>query len=552
MHFQLRSRFTTENLREVKLAIRLLAILLIGSIALTAQPVNSSEGDSFRYGIDGNNAVFLDRESAIRGSSISLYIRGGTKAIIVAELVDVFANSFGARRILPLGSTPYTPKGMVRFRSEVAEYSPSAEFQVIEIPLRFKRSAALDGPVLGGLKISVLVKDSPQSEFRLESSIVGTFAFLPKASVLAYDLAVAVEGFEVKSLSRDSFPFVFLPDIPKIYNNGSALVRYKIKNTGNMFLEASSELVVEKIPIFGLGQRREIFRKSTEPILLIPGQSFDAEDIVTHREANPGTEESLAIGVYDISVIATGGFGAEGQVSSPIERYTFILFPWKHLLGGLILLALLLRPLKRLYSWMRDFSIAAADLTRARRGRPSMKLPEIAKAQAQPNQVNIVARESNTDSNVFSPKESPNDSAPSMPGRLADKFLSPKSSDMFPNVRFRSQAFEDVAGGEFSSEITQPNGKSELVWVKTLRANLLRLLQSIRTVFSNQNRIVLGRLKLIRKIDFSRLLSRKSRPARRIFRNDTLKKPQKRASVWQVPPAKKPLYPLWYQPPPKE
>jgi hypothetical protein len=550
LRLQLRSWFATENFDGLKFVIRIAAILLVGLISLSAQPVNSSEGESFRYGIDGNNAVFLDRESAIRGSSLSLYIRGGTKATIVAELVDVFANSFGARRILALGSTPYTPQGMVRFRPEVAEYSPSAEFQVIDIPFRFKKSAALDGPVLGGLKISVFVKDSDQSDFRLESSIVGTFAFLPKASALDYDLAVAVEDFEVKSQSRDSFPFVFLPDIPRVFNNGSAVAQYKVKNTGDMFLEASSELVVEKVTFFGLGQREETYRRITEPVLLIQGQSFDVEDVITQREANRGTVESLGIGVYEISVIATGGFGAEGQVSSPIERHTFVIFPWKHLLGGLVLLALLLRPLRRLYSWMRDFSSAAKELMGRRRSSVDLLVP--AKSQAQSKQVSSVAQESNTDSTVVSPEDSPNESVHGMTGWLADTLKGSKSSGILPIVKSEAQTYEDTEALEFSSESTKPNRKSEHVWVKNQRANFRKILQTIKTVFLNQNRIVLGRLKRLRKIASSKLLSRKSSPARSLLKIDILRKPQKSARVWQVPPAEKPLYPLWYQPPPKK
>ena len=162
---------------------------MIGRVSLTSFlillavagsfPASAEESKNFRFGLEGTNAVFTSEREAIAGSTFRLAVKDGQLASIKVELVDIFSDSTGAKKAIPLGSSPFSPDGLVTFTEITSLYEPSEDFQYFDVSFRFSEDLVLDRPVLGGLSISLVPENPAGDQKGVQSSIVGTFAYLP-------------------------------------------------------------------------------------------------------------------------------------------------------------------------------------------------------------------------------------------------------------------------------------------------------------------------------------------------------------------------------------
>lgn len=331
----------------------MLASVLLASTAASF----AKEGESFRYGIEGNNLVFTSPGEAISGGSVRLAVKGGQKASISVELVDVFSDESGTKRSIPLDSSPFTPKGLVQFKKSYPGYEPSEEFQYFDIGFNFKEDVLLDRPVLGGLSIS-LVPDAQSSEQTVvQSSIVATFAYLPTSglNLEEYAPALTLLGPTIDLKTPDYFPLNLLPNLPFVLNHGDLTISYQLRNTGKIFLETATTLGVQQLGFFSQPDE-EVFT-DTKTVFLVPNQ----EDQGTIEIARPNSENELfGIGLYRFTLSSQGQIG-EVIGTSTSNQQTLLIFPWKQSLIAVVLLIVFRRRLAKGFKWLVGYAKALRD-----------------------------------------------------------------------------------------------------------------------------------------------------------------------------------------------
>lgn len=305
---------------------------------LGAFPTVASQDEPFRFGLENNNPVFLSRLEAVKGGSFRFLIKGGTGATIVAELVDIYSGDSGVKTSIPLGSSKFSPKGLITFDNVIAEYRPSSEFQYFDIPFRFTEDQNFDRPVLGGVKISVQTQEANAEGFKVESSVVGTFSYFPVGAKLSYSPAVELSQPLILGMGEEFPPFGLIPDFPFLINDGKFTVDYQIENTGDIFLEETSDVVLSGPSFFGNGPGEKAFSFSSKKAFLVPNQIATNVVTVGQKVDDEIVIESLPFGVYTLTTSVSGALGSENKVEDSSTQ-VIVVFPWKYTLFALILLA---------------------------------------------------------------------------------------------------------------------------------------------------------------------------------------------------------------------
>ena len=331
--------------------------MLASALLASTATAFAEEGKSFRYGIEGNNLVFKSPAEAISGGSVRLAVKGGQRATISVELVDVFSDESGTKRSIPLDSSPFSPKGLVQFKKSYPGYEPSEEFQYFDIEFNFKEDAVLDRPVLGGLSITLVPEAQSTEQTAVQSSIVATFAYLPASGINLeeYAPALSLQGPTIERRTTDYFPLNLLPNLPLVLNNGDLKLSYELENTGKIFLETSTQVKVEKLSLLGQLEA-EVFIQTTEAFL-VPGQKTQS----TLEIAPPDVANAeLAIGIYRFTTTATGEIGDAIETSTSNQQ-TLIIFPWKQSLLAIFLLVLLRKRIAKAFNWLLGYAKALRD-----------------------------------------------------------------------------------------------------------------------------------------------------------------------------------------------
>ena len=325
---------------------------MVGSL-----PSFAEDQKAYSYGLSGNNLVFTTVDEAVKGGSFRLAVKDGLPGRISVELVDIVANASGSKSSTPLNSNPFTPFGLVSFTKSYPAYQPSDEFQYFEISMKFREDIELDRPVLGGLSISLIPDEDNQGEIAVASSIVATFAYLPASGVNLNEYAPSIEllGPTIDRDQFDFFPLNLLPDFPIVPNHGNLVLSYELENSGNIFLETSTEVKVEQLGIFGQLES-EVFTKTNEAFL-VPGQKSQS----TVEIAPPDLPyQQLGIGIYRFTTTSSGDMGDQIDVSTSSQQ-TLVIFPWKQGVIALLLLVLFRRRVFRSFNWVLGYARALRD-----------------------------------------------------------------------------------------------------------------------------------------------------------------------------------------------
>lgn len=358
-------------------------VAVLASFMLASTASYSNESERYGYGITGNNLVFKTSDEARAGGSFKLAVKDGLPGSIQVELVDIYATSTGSKRSIPLGSSPFTPDQLVEFTESYPGYEPSAEFQYFDISFKFKPNVELDRPVLGGLSISIVPQDQGEGEAEegtsVASAIVATFAYLPDSglNLAEYQPGLSLTGPTIERVSEDFFPLNLIPDIPLLLNHGDLEASYIITNTGKIFLETSTQLVINQLGWLNWNPE-PVFSSIPKEIFLVPGQQTSAS-IEIKPEAQ--STELLGIGVYNFQTVATGTLGDQISTST-LNQQVLVIFPWKQSLIGLVLLVLFRKQLAKLARWVFEYAKSLREFQRTRK----KQLPVATKPVALPKE----------------------------------------------------------------------------------------------------------------------------------------------------------------------
>jgi len=268
----------------------------------------------------------------------------------------VFSTATGTKRSIPLGSSPFSADGLVKFKKKHPLYEPSEDFQYFDISFRFKEDVALDRPVLGGLSISLVPENLAGEETTVQSSIVATFAYLPTGlNMDGYVPALALTGPKIERKDPDFFPLNLLPDLPFLQNHGDLIFGYELTNTGEIFLETLTEVNVEQVGLFGQ-QDESIFSQSKEAFLVPDQLSQETIDVSSGQAEN----QALGFGVYRFTLTSTGQLGDVIETSVESQQILMV-FPWKQGLFAFGLIVVFRRRISRAFSWVFAYGRALKD-----------------------------------------------------------------------------------------------------------------------------------------------------------------------------------------------
>lgn len=297
--------------------------------------------DGFRTGLGNTNQVFYDLDTAQAGSFFSLTVSQGKPARIRVELVDIFANDFGAKQIAPLNSTPYSPDQYIEFTEDAGAYIPNGQTQTIKIPFKLKNLAGLDRPIIGGLRISLQEIQSgetdPKSRIRINSGIVGTFTYYPIGLVNQGEYKISpilnLGKINVSPIKSDRFPLNLIPNFSSLINKGPIQISTDISNNGNIFLETVTKTKISQSGPFARSNGQVLFKHQGDKILLTPGQRvsniFNVTDQLIQSDAL--VDPLPSFGILRVTVNLIGSIGNK-EFSNISESKLIIIFPWKILL----------------------------------------------------------------------------------------------------------------------------------------------------------------------------------------------------------------------------
>lgn len=333
-------------------------------------PAKAEESKNFSYGLEGTNAVFTSEREALAGATFTLAVKDGQLAKIKVELVDLYSHSSGTKRVIPLGSSPFSPEGLVSISEISSLYEPSNDFQYFDVSFRFNEDLDLDRPVLGGLSISLVPENPTGDQGSAQSSIVGTFAYLPATGINLEEYAPGLFLSEptIGRVTPDFFPLNLLPNIPFALNHGDVILSYQLKNTGQIFLETSTDITVDQVGLFAQ-QNKQVFSDSVAAFLVPEQQSQEVIEISpTESQSQP-----LGMGLYRFTTTATGEIG--GQITtSTSNQQLLVIFPWKQSLLALVLIIAFRKRLFRALASLRDYGIAIRDFRNSRMKQPKPSL----------------------------------------------------------------------------------------------------------------------------------------------------------------------------------
>jgi len=323
-------------MRTKAIALTFLFTFILGQSFSTA-----TAEDGFRTGLGNTNQVFTNVDMAQAGSFFSLTVSQGKPARIRVELVDIFANEFGAKQIAPLNSTPYSPDQYIEFTEDAGAYIPNGRTQTIKIPFKLKNLAELDRPIIGGLRISLQEIQSgetdPKSRIRINSGIVGTFTYYPIGMVNQGEYKISpmlnVGKINVSPIKSDRFPLNLIPNFPSLINKGPIQISTDISNNGNIFLETVATTKISQSGLFARSNGQVLFKHQGDKILLTPGQrtsnAFNVTDQLIQSDAL--VDPLPSFGILRVTVNLIGSIGNK-ELSNISESKLIIIFPWKTLL----------------------------------------------------------------------------------------------------------------------------------------------------------------------------------------------------------------------------
>ena len=333
-------------MKSVAIAVGLLPLSLALLLISPGVTLAASEDENLRYGIAGNNQVFTSVDEALAGGTFRLTVKGGQQGTFSAELVDLYADESGTKTALPLNSNPYTADGFVEFESVVGRYIPNGEFQNIDVPFALRNIENVTRPVLGGLKVTLVPDEKSDSGLVLASSIIATFAYYPLGylnspeSEIKPALEVGSVAFERES--GDVFPLNLIPDFPILFNFGPISATSTVRNTGNIFLDVTTQVAVKETNYFGEKPKDPFLESAPRETFLVPNQSLElTEDLVNGTNLSESLKDLPRIGVFEVVSTATGSLGSTLIVSDS-ESKVLILFPWKYALALLTLITLII------------------------------------------------------------------------------------------------------------------------------------------------------------------------------------------------------------------
>jgi hypothetical protein len=309
----------------------------------------------------GTTQTYTRKVNLRRGETgfLNYSVEGKIPATLSIEMVDLGVDNLGNKIPVPLNSTKFGLRGVVKAELDKTTYIPNGTKQNYRVKLT-SLVDNLEGVRLGGVKVNMIPKESTQSgakTINMVSAIV--------VSVGAIQYGFDINDFNMQSKIKASdlrFEPVrrsgilglidYIPDIPRVIDHGPADWSISIVNVGLQPLEQFMRWRIVKgreTPYEDDTQKyRYLYAFEGGSHLTIPDQKF-REQTRTVILKNTEVQSNLRNYTKQTEVNALPLFGiitADAQVHTSFGAFTgktqhfsrtYLIFPWKEIL--LIVLA---------------------------------------------------------------------------------------------------------------------------------------------------------------------------------------------------------------------
>jgi len=300
--------------------------------------------------------TYARKVNLLKGQSgyLDYSVEGPIPATLSVEMVDLGIDAGGNKIPVPLNSTKFGLRGVVKPELDKYTYTPNGQKQKYRVKLT-SLVGSLEGVRLGGVKVNLIPKTSTKSgakSINMVSAIV--------VSVGAIQYGFDIEEFNAQAkIEASDLRFVpmrrsgilglidYIPNIPFVIDHGPAEWSLSIVNVGQQPLEQFMRWRIVKgrdTPyVDDVNRYKYYFAFESGSHLTIPGQKF-RENTRTVILKNTEVQSDLRSYAKPTEVNALPMFGiitADAQVHTSFGAFkgktqhfsrTYLIFPWKEIL----------------------------------------------------------------------------------------------------------------------------------------------------------------------------------------------------------------------------
>jgi uncharacterized membrane protein YuzA (DUF378 family) len=340
-----------------------------------------------------NTKTYTRKVNLLEGQSgyLDYSVEGPIPATLSVEMVDLGVDAGGNKIPVPLNSTKFGLRGIVKPVLDKTTYIPNGKIQKYRVKLT-NLVGSLEGVRLGGVKVNLIPQESSKpgsKSINMVSAIVVSVGAIQYGfDMTEFNAQAKIKGSDLRFVPVRRSGILglidYIPDIPFVIDHGPADWSISILNVGIQPLEQFMRWRIVKgrdIPYTDdVKKYRYVYASENGSHLTIPDQKF-TERTRTVILKNTEVQSDLRAYAKPTEVNALPLFGfitADAQVHTSFGAFkgktqhfsrTYLIFPWKEVL--LIILTYL------------GYRKARRKIKKARKERAERKLAEAETAAAE-------------------------------------------------------------------------------------------------------------------------------------------------------------------------
>jgi hypothetical protein len=303
-----------------------------------------------------NTKTYTRKVNLLQGQSgyLDYSVEGPIPAILSVEMVDLGVDAGGNKIPVPLNSTKFGLRGIVKPELSKTTYVPNGKIQKYRVKLT-NLVGSLEGVRLGGVKVNLIPQESPKpgsKSINMVSAIVVSVGAIQYGfDMTEFNTQAKIKGSDLRFVPVRRSGILglidYIPDIPFVIDHGPADWSLSIVNVGIQPLEQFMRWRIVKgrdIPYTDdVNKYRYVYASENGSHLTIPDQKF-TERTRTVILKNTEVQSDLRSYAKPTEVNALPMFGmitADAQVHTSFGAFkgktqhfsrTYLIFPWKEIL----------------------------------------------------------------------------------------------------------------------------------------------------------------------------------------------------------------------------
>jgi hypothetical protein len=303
-----------------------------------------------------NTKTYTRKVNLLQGQSgyLDYSVEGPIPAILSVEMVDLGVDAGGNKIPVPLNSTKFGLRGIVKPELSKTTYVPNGKIQKYRVKLT-NLVGSLEGVRLGGVKVNLIPQESlkpgSKSINMVSAIVVSVGAIQYGFDMTEFNAQAKIKGSDLRFVPVRRSGILglidYIPDIPFVIDHGPADWSLSIVNVGIQPLEQFMRWRIVKgrdIPYTDdVNKYRYVYASENGSHLTIPDQKFTERTrtvILKNTEvqsnlrayAKPTEVNALPlVGIITADAQVHTSFGAFKGKTQHFSR-TYLIFPWKEVM----------------------------------------------------------------------------------------------------------------------------------------------------------------------------------------------------------------------------